>query len=347
MVCPTCFCTTTEDVTDLTGDHAERWRVWDSCYSLDFSYLHGGSVRTSGQSRYRQWITHKLGTWHDQFGSSGCVGCGRCIAWCPAGIDITQEVSALASLRDAATAGEDEGEDSMTDTVAARISAHPFFAALTDDQRAALAEDGAAVTFTAGERLFDEGGIADRFWLIEDGSIALDMRVPGRGDQIIETLGAGTVLGWSWLHPPYRWHFGAAARVDTTAIEFEAPSVRRRCDADPAFGYAALALVHAGYHRTAAGDPAAAARPVRHPGPGQAARDPASGHMTGQGTAVPTPAEEQAAAVPRFYRVASRREDTDDTVTVELAEPDGPVRAFAPGQFAMLTALGVGEVPSR
>ena len=109
MVCPTCFCTTTEDVTDLTGDHAERWRVWDSCYSLDFSYLHGGSVRTSGQSRYRQWITHKLGTWHDQFGSSGCVGCGRCIAWCPAGIDITQEVSALASLLDAAT-GE-EGED--------------------------------------------------------------------------------------------------------------------------------------------------------------------------------------------------------------------------------------------
>ena len=108
MVCPTCFCTTTEDVTDLTGDHAERWRLWDSCFALDFSYLHGGSVRTSGQSRYRQWITHKLGTWHDQFGSSGCVGCGRCIAWCPTGIDITQEVSALARLQDAATADEDE-----------------------------------------------------------------------------------------------------------------------------------------------------------------------------------------------------------------------------------------------
>jgi sulfhydrogenase subunit beta (sulfur reductase) len=99
MVCPTCFCTTTEDVTDLTGDHAERWRRWDSCFDLDFSYLHGGSVRTSGQARYRQWITHKLGTWHDQFGSSGCVGCGRCIAWCPAGIDITQEVAALSALQ--------------------------------------------------------------------------------------------------------------------------------------------------------------------------------------------------------------------------------------------------------
>jgi ferredoxin len=108
MVCPTCFCTTTEDVTDLTGDHAERWRLWDSCFALDFSYLHGGSVRTSGQSRYRQWITHKLGTWHDQFGSSGCVGCGRCIAWCPTGIDITAEVSALASLQDAAATDEDE-----------------------------------------------------------------------------------------------------------------------------------------------------------------------------------------------------------------------------------------------
>ncbi|MCH0539671.1 4Fe-4S dicluster domain-containing protein [Streptomyces sp. MUM 203J] len=95
MVCPTCFCTTSEDVTDLTGDHAERWRRWESCFDLDFSLLHGGPVRTSGRSRYRQWLTHKVGTWHDQFGSSGCVGCGRCIVWCPVGIDITEEVWAL------------------------------------------------------------------------------------------------------------------------------------------------------------------------------------------------------------------------------------------------------------
>ncbi|KUL23520.1 4Fe-4S dicluster domain-containing protein [Actinoplanes awajinensis] len=99
MVCPTCFCTTTEEVTDLTGDHVERWRHWDSCFSVDFSYLHGGAVRTSGQSRYRQWISHKLGTWPEQFGMSGCVGCGRCIAWCPAGIDITAEAAALAASR--------------------------------------------------------------------------------------------------------------------------------------------------------------------------------------------------------------------------------------------------------
>jgi ferredoxin len=95
MVCPTCFCTTVEDVTDLTGDHVERWRSWDTCFSLDHSYVHGGSVRASGRSRYRQWLTHKLGTWWDQFGTSGCVGCGRCIAWCPVGIDITEEAAAL------------------------------------------------------------------------------------------------------------------------------------------------------------------------------------------------------------------------------------------------------------
>ncbi len=97
MVCPTCFCTTSQDTTDLSGDHAERWRVWDSCFSLDFTYMHGGEVRSSGQSRYRQWITHKLSTWYDQFDSSGCVGCGRCIVWCPVGIDITQEAAALAT----------------------------------------------------------------------------------------------------------------------------------------------------------------------------------------------------------------------------------------------------------
>jgi sulfhydrogenase subunit beta (sulfur reductase) len=95
MVCPTCFCTTVEDVTDLSGEHAERWRSWDSCFTLDFSYIHGGSVRNESKSRYRQWMTHKLANWIDQFGSSGCVGCGRCITWCPVGIDITEEVAAI------------------------------------------------------------------------------------------------------------------------------------------------------------------------------------------------------------------------------------------------------------
>jgi formate hydrogenlyase subunit 6/NADH:ubiquinone oxidoreductase subunit I len=95
MVCPTCFCTTFDDVSDLTGNHAERWRHWDSCFTLNFSYIHGGSVRTSSKARYRQWMTHKLASWIDQFGSSGCVGCGRCVTWCPVGIDITEEVRAI------------------------------------------------------------------------------------------------------------------------------------------------------------------------------------------------------------------------------------------------------------
>ena len=104
LVCPTCFCSAVEDETDLSGEEASRYRVWDSCFSVDYSYIHGGSIRPSGRSRYRQWMTHKLGTWHDQFGSSGCVGCGRCIAWCPVGIDITEEVAAIR-----ATEGSEHG----------------------------------------------------------------------------------------------------------------------------------------------------------------------------------------------------------------------------------------------
>jgi ferredoxin len=106
LVCPTCFCSAVEDVTELTGTESERFRSWDTCFSLHHSYIHGGDIRPSGRSRYRQWLTHKFGTWHDQFGSSGCVGCGRCITWCPVGIDVTEELAALRAGKE-----ESDGDD--------------------------------------------------------------------------------------------------------------------------------------------------------------------------------------------------------------------------------------------
>jgi ferredoxin len=102
-VCPTCFCTTMVDTTSLRGDTSQRTRVWDTCFSLDFSHLASGPARESPSSRYRQWLTHKLGTWWDQFGESGCVGCGRCITWCPVGIDITEEARLLQAHAEASS----------------------------------------------------------------------------------------------------------------------------------------------------------------------------------------------------------------------------------------------------
>jgi sulfhydrogenase subunit beta (sulfur reductase) len=111
MVCPTCFCSTVEDTADLTGQHAERWRKWDSCFTMDFSYIHGGNIRSSARSRYRQWMTHKLATWIDQFGTSGCVGCGRCITWCPVAIDITEEVRAIRASEQSRDPAGQKGKD--------------------------------------------------------------------------------------------------------------------------------------------------------------------------------------------------------------------------------------------
>lgn len=95
MVCPTCFCSDIEDKISLDGSQVDRWQNWDSCFNLSHSFIHGGSIRESAKSRYRQWLTHKFGTWWDQFGTSGCVGCGRCITWCPVGIDVTEELKEL------------------------------------------------------------------------------------------------------------------------------------------------------------------------------------------------------------------------------------------------------------
>jgi ferredoxin len=95
MVCPTCFCHTVEETPDLSAQGSERFRLWDSCFNPEHGYIHGKNMRPTTRERYRMWMTHKLTTWHQQFDSSGCVGCGRCITWCPVGIDITREAAAL------------------------------------------------------------------------------------------------------------------------------------------------------------------------------------------------------------------------------------------------------------
>ncbi|MEJ2020696.1 MAG: 4Fe-4S dicluster domain-containing protein, partial [Maritimibacter sp.] len=100
MVCPTCFCTTMEELNSLDGQSSERVSRWAWCFTTDFSHVHGGSVRGSTKARYRQWMSHKLSNWVEQFDTMGCVGCGRCITWCPVGIDITAEAAAIREGRE-------------------------------------------------------------------------------------------------------------------------------------------------------------------------------------------------------------------------------------------------------
>jgi ferredoxin len=95
LVCPTCFCSSVSEISDLSGEHVQRERTWASCFTAEHSSMNSGVVRKSTSSRYRQWLTHKLASWIDQFDVSGCVGCGRCITWCPVGIDLTEEVAAI------------------------------------------------------------------------------------------------------------------------------------------------------------------------------------------------------------------------------------------------------------
>jgi len=98
MACPTCFCNTVEESITLDGQLARRTRLWDSCFSMEFSHMHGGNSRPTTRARYRQWLTHKFASWKEQFGDLGCVGCGRCITWCPVGIDVTEELRTLRGM---------------------------------------------------------------------------------------------------------------------------------------------------------------------------------------------------------------------------------------------------------
>jgi CRP/FNR family cyclic AMP-dependent transcriptional regulator len=117
------------------------------------------------------------------------------------------------------------------------LAGHPFLAGMDADQLTRLAVWGHRSVFHAGARVFDEGGHADRFWLIRDGHVSLDTHLPGHGDVVVDTLGPGTVLGWSWLFPPYRWHYGATAIEPTLTVVLDGHGVRRLCEEDPAIGY--------------------------------------------------------------------------------------------------------------
>ena len=125
----------------------------------------------------------------------------------------------------------------MIEVNAAALSAHPFLHGMPADQLGVLAGAARDVKFPARHRLFEDGGNATRFWLIQSGHVSLDVHIPGEGPVVIETIGMGELLGWSWLFPPYKWAFGAVAATAVEAFEFDAPVVRESCAAEPGLGY--------------------------------------------------------------------------------------------------------------
>ena len=125
----------------------------------------------------------------------------------------------------------------MIEVTRSALAAHPFLRGMTPGHLDALAEVGADVFFPAGHRIFEDGGFAGKFWLIQSGHAVLDMNVPGEGRVIIDNVGMGELLGCSWFFPPYRWAFGAVCAGPLEAFEFDAAAIRARCAADPLFGY--------------------------------------------------------------------------------------------------------------
>jgi len=125
----------------------------------------------------------------------------------------------------------------VIEVTAEALAGHPFLHGMSRNHLAVLAEAASDVTFPARHRLFEDGGSASRFWLVQSGHVDLDLHVPGQGRTKIETIGMGELLGWSWLFPPYKWAFGAAAASPVEAFEFDGRAVRACCASDPVLGY--------------------------------------------------------------------------------------------------------------
>ncbi|MET7768320.1 cyclic nucleotide-binding domain-containing protein [Nocardia sp. NPDC005366] len=128
-------------------------------------------------------------------------------------------------------------------STAEELSGFARLAALGPDELSTLAAAGHEVSFPAGHRLIVEGRRADRCWMIREGRVLLDAQVPGRGGVVIQTLGSGDLLGWSWLVPPFQWHFGALAAEPVTAVEFDSAALADLVDADPRFGRALILML--------------------------------------------------------------------------------------------------------
>jgi CRP/FNR family transcriptional regulator, cyclic AMP receptor protein len=152
---------------------------------------------------------------------------------CPTALPRTRP----ARLTDGFTSGADPPLESLVTSTVDMLARQPFLAGLTDHQLGLLGPLASRSMFHAGNRIFSQGTPAEQFWLITDGSVYLDSEVPGYDNFVLETVGTGSVLGWSWLFPPYRWHFGAVAVTTTNTVTFDGALVRALCQRDPGLGY--------------------------------------------------------------------------------------------------------------
>ena len=214
----------------------------------------------------------------------------------------------------------------MSGNPAPALSNHAFVHGMFPDYVERLADAAVEISVPTGHRFFEEGGRADRFWLVTAGRVALDLHTAQRASLIVETLGSGDVVGLSWLSPPYDWQFGAVAVEPTTAFEFDAAAVIALCDSRPRIRVPDRPADGGRGFAAAACHPDPDARPVRH------AQPETRGAVSLQ-------------PVPVRYRVTSSQAETHDTVTLGLEPVDQPIAAHQPGQFTMLYAFGIGEVP--